>query len=404
MQEVNYKRTKFACYSAYFTMASVFCLPPLLFVTFHETYGISWSLLGTLVLVNFLTQLGIDLIFSFFSKYFNVKIVVRIMPLITATGMLLYALTPFLLKGNEFFGMLAATIIFSVAAGLSEVLLSPMIAAMPAKNPQREMSLLHSIYGLGIFTIIIVSALFIKFVGAQYWMYLALFFAALPILTAVLFMCSPIPDMTFGESGEKAEKSTRRMIGIVLCVLCIFFGACAEVTMTNWVSSFMETEFQMDKMLSDVLGMAGFAIVLALTRILYAKWGKNIWNMLLVGMVGAVVCYLVAGLCSNSIVVFIACVLTGIFTAMLWPGTLIFMEEKMPNLGVAAYALMAAGGDFGASAAPQLMGVIADVANFKIGMVVSAIFPALGIVVLIIMRSFFKKPDSHPLTNINNEL
>jgi fucose permease len=97
-------------------------------------------------------------------------------------------------------------------------------------------------------------------------------------------------------------------------------------------------------------------------------------------------------------VVFIACVLTGIFTAMLWPGTLIFMEEKMPNLGVAAYALMAAGGDFGASAAPQLMGVIADVANFKVGMAVSAIFPALGIVVLFIMRAYFKeKPALHTL-------
>lgn len=36
------------------------------------------------------------------------------------------------------------------------------------------------------------------------------------------------------------------------------------------------------------------------------------------------------------------------------------MEEKFPHLGVAAYALMAAGGDFGASVAPQLLGVVVD--------------------------------------------
>ena len=129
MQKVDYKRTKLACYVSYFTMSSVFCLPPLLFVTFNTMYGISWTLLGTLVLANFFTQLAIDLIFTFFSKKFNVKIVVRIMPLITAVGLLIYALSPFLFKGYEFWGMLIGTLIFSVASGLSEVLLSPTIAA-----------------------------------------------------------------------------------------------------------------------------------------------------------------------------------------------------------------------------------------------------------------------------------
>ncbi|MBQ2278799.1 MAG: MFS transporter, partial [Clostridia bacterium] len=66
----NFKRTKYSCYFAYLSMASVFSLPPLLFMTFHEMYGISYTLLGTLVVVNFCTQLTIDLIFSFFTKYF----------------------------------------------------------------------------------------------------------------------------------------------------------------------------------------------------------------------------------------------------------------------------------------------------------------------------------------------
>ena len=80
----NFKITKLACYTAYFTMSSIFCVPPVLFVTFRELYGISYTLLGTLVLVNFFTQLGIDLLFTAFSKYFNAKILVRIMPIVTA--------------------------------------------------------------------------------------------------------------------------------------------------------------------------------------------------------------------------------------------------------------------------------------------------------------------------------
>ena len=77
MSTPNFKRTKLACYTAYFTMSSIFSLPPILFVTLRDMYGISYTLLGTLVLTNFFTQLSIDLIFTFFSKYFNVKKIVR---------------------------------------------------------------------------------------------------------------------------------------------------------------------------------------------------------------------------------------------------------------------------------------------------------------------------------------
>ena len=69
----NFKRTKYTCYYTYLAMSSVFSLPPLLFMTFRETYGISYTLLGTLVLTNFCTQLIVDLIFTFFTRYFNVK-------------------------------------------------------------------------------------------------------------------------------------------------------------------------------------------------------------------------------------------------------------------------------------------------------------------------------------------
>ena len=91
----NFKRTKLACYTAYFTMSSIFSLPPILFVTFREMYGISYTLLGTLVLINFCTQLTIDLIFSFFAKYFNIHTTVKIMPLLTSIGLLIYALIYF---------------------------------------------------------------------------------------------------------------------------------------------------------------------------------------------------------------------------------------------------------------------------------------------------------------------
>lgn len=179
--------------------------------------------------------------------------------------------------------------------------------------------------------------------------------------------------------------------------------------MSNWVSGFMENALGIDKALGDILGTAMFAVLLALTRMVYAKFGKSITPILFVGMIGAAVCYLLAGFSTNAVVALIACALTGLFTSMLWPGSLILMEEKMPGAGVAAYALMASGGDLGASVAPQLMGIVVDkvtashfAANLalttgltaeqigmKTGMLVTTVFPLIGIAVLFATVRYF---------------
>lgn len=390
MSASNYKRTKLACYSAYFSMTSAFCLPPLLFVTFHEMYGISWTLLGTLVTVNFCTQFAIDLIFTIFSKRFPIKTVIRVMPLITSLGLLIYAIFPVLFPQMAYAGLLIGTVIFSVAAGLSEVLLSPIVAAIPSENPQKEMSLLHSLYAFGVFSIVVISTLYLKCFGTRHWMYLTMFLAALPVVTSLLFFLSPIPDLDTGGQNANTVPSQNRVLGLVLCFGCIFLGSCAENVMSNWISGYMEAQLHIDKAVGDILGMAMFAILLGATRICYAKWGKNICNMLLVGMIGSAVCYLLAGVSTHLVPSFLACVLTGVFTAMLWPGTLIMMEQFLPGVGVAAYALMAAGGDLGASIAPQLMGILADRFNMQTGMLVSAVFPAIGVIVMLLVIRLFR--------------
>ena len=411
MKNQNYKRTKLACYSAYFTMSSVFCLPPLLFVTFRNTFNISYTLLGTLILVNFCTQLAVDLFFTAFSHKLNHKLIVKTMPLVTTLGLLLYALIPSLFPNIAYLGLLIGTVIFSISAGLSEVLLSPTIAALPSDNPQRDMSTLHSLYAFGVFFVAMVSTVFLKIFGAENWMWLVILFALFPILASILFAISPMPEMGASHSAIKEVKTRSNSVGIALCVACIFFGACAENAMSNWISSFMEKSLKIDKALGDILGLALFAILLGLVRILYAKFGKNIFKTLLIGMIGATACYVVVGLFTSTVPVFIACVLTGAFTAMLWPGTLIMMEEKIPKLGVSAYALMAAGGDLGASVAPQLLGFVTDTVKnsaigqhmasnlsltaeqfgLKAGMLVTAIFPLLGAIVVIIAIKHLKK-------------
>lgn len=406
---MTYKNTKYTCWFTYLAISSIFALPPMLFVTFRDMYSISYTLLGTLVLINFLVQMSIDLVFTFFSKYFNIKLSVATMPLLTSAGLLIFALVPWLFPQYAYPGLITGTIIFSVSAGLSEVLLSPIVAALPSDNPERDMSMLHSLYAYGVLTVVVISSVFFMVFGRENWMYLALFFAVLPVIPFIFYCLVPIPEINVS-NGQK-NKKTENKKALLLFLMCIFFGSCAEVAMTNWISGYMEIALGMSKNACDILGLAMFAILLGIGRSFYAKYGKNIMSVLLFGMTGSFLSYIVAGLSSNVTVAAVACAFTGFCTSMLWPGTLIMMEEELPGCGVTAYALMAAGGDFGASVAPQLLGIIVDKVSasdfavkiasvstlsteqigMKTGMLTASIFPFLGVLILTYIKKYVIK-------------
>ena len=416
----HYKATKYACYATNVTMAAVGCISALLFVTFRNTYNISYTLLGLLVVINFSTQLLVDLIFSFFSKHFNIKLTVRITPLISVVGMLIYAIMPAVFPDSAYLWLALGTVIFSISSGLSEVLISPVIASIPSENPEREMSKLHSIYAWGVVGVVIFGTVFLEIFKSKSWSILVLILALLPAAALALFMRAPMPEMDSQDGDAKSKSPLKFSPALLACVVCIFLGGAAECTMTQWVSSFIESALGVPKMWGDIFGMAVFAALLGLGRSLYAKYGRNIGKVLTLGMCGATVCYLIASLSMSPILSLIGCVATGFCVSMLWPGSLILMEERVPAVGVGAYALMAAGGDLGASVAPQLVGIVTDVVKesalagslsaslgisteqigMRAGILLSALFPLAGVALLLAVRRAWKKHDKNGITDI----
>ena len=408
IQMEKYKLTKNACYLTGITMAISSNLSPLLFLTFREMYNLSYTLLGFLVVINFFTQLLIDLVFTFFTKYFNIHKAVRITPFIVFAGLVLYAILPRLFPDMAFLWIVTGTVIFSVASGLSEVLISPVIAAIPSENPEGEMSKLHSMYAWGVVGVVIFSTLFLTFFGSANWMYLALLWSIVPFIAFLMFLKAKFPPMDRFEGNQKKTRIFNK--GTVLCALCIFFGGAAECTMSQWASGFIENAIGVPKAYGDVMGVALFAALLGIGRTLYSRYGRRIIDILLFGMLGAVACYFTASLALSPVVGIIACAMTGIFTSMLWPGTLIYVEEKFENVGVAVYALMAAGGDMGASVAPQLLGIISDKfsltgfamkiseilnisteqVGMRAGLLAAGLFPVAGVLCILCMKKYFK--------------
>ena len=410
----NYKRVKFGCYSTNVTMSVVANISPLLFITFRSLYGISYSLLGLLVLVNFVTQLTVDLIFSFFSHKFNIPLTVKLTPVISLVGLALFVAAPLIFPSNIYLGLVIGTIVFSASSGLAEVLISPVIDAIPSENPEREMSKLHSIYAWGVVFVIIFSTIFIYLFGGENWQILVLILAVVPLVASILFFGSEIPQMQTPEKVSGVLEFLKKG-KLWICVLAIFLGGAAECTMAQWCSGYLEIALGIPKIYGDVFGVAIFGLTLGLGRTLYAKYGKNVTKVLFFGAIGAFVCYLTAAVSNIAVIGLIACALTGFFVSMLWPGTLVVASEKFPTGGVFIFALMAAGGDFGASVGPQLIGIIADSAmespklinmafemgiapeslGMKLGMLVGAIFPLIAIFVYLYLMKQSRKEKNH---------
>ncbi len=359
VQATGYKRTQYACFVTSFSTAVTGNLTPLLFLTFRSMYGLSFTLLGLLVVINFGTQLAFDLLFSFFSDKLPHKLCVRLMPAIMMAGFILFGLVPYLFPGYEYIGLVLGTVVFSCGSGLSEVLTSPTVAALPVDHPERVLSRLHSCYAWGMVFVVLVSTVYIYLFGAENWNWLAVLFALLPLTATLLFIGAPVPDMESEEQKGKSQGLFKNKT-MWLCFICIFLGGASECTMSQWCSGYLEQALGISKVWGDVFGVALFGAALGLGRSLYGRIGKNIINILIAGSCGATVCYVVAVLSLNPIPGLIACALTGFCVSMLWPGSLIATAERIPEGGVTMYALMAAGGDLGASVCPQLVGIIAD--------------------------------------------
>ena len=221
------------------------------------------------------------------------------------------------------------------------------------------MSNLHAAYAWGAVFVILFSTVFLLIFKSQNWHILTLILNLIPLIAFMLLAKSKIPQMETPEKVSGVVEMLKNK-GIWLCFAGIFLGGASEVIMAEWSSGYLEKAIGLPKIWGDVCGVALFSVALGFGRTLYGKIGKNIERVLVLGAVGATLCYLVAIVSPFPIAGLLACAFTGFCVSMLWPGSLIVSSGRFPTGGVFIYALMAAGGDFGAAVGPQLVGLVTD--------------------------------------------
>ncbi|HPU59161.1 MAG TPA: MFS transporter, partial [Candidatus Avimonas sp.] len=180
MQNQNYKSTLHACYLGYITQALIVNLPPLLFVVFKEKFGLSYTLLGSLVLIIFITQLVVDAMAIRFVDKIGYRASAVIAHLFAAAGMVSFAFLPRIMP-LPYLGLIISYLLFSIGGGLIEVLVSPIVESLPSEAKAASMSLLHSFYSWGQVLVIVLSTVTLKIIGEDNWFMLPLLWSILPV-------------------------------------------------------------------------------------------------------------------------------------------------------------------------------------------------------------------------------
>ena len=381
----NYKKTLIACYLGFITQAIAANFAPLLFLTFKDTYEISFEMIALVPMIFYLTQLLVDLVAVKFADIIGYRICVVASQVVSAVGLILMAFLPDILP-NPFIGILISVVLYAIGSGLIEVLLSPIVEACPFENKAGVMSLLHSFYCWGAVGVILGSTLFFAIFGTAHWPILTLIWAVVPLLNIFNFITCPIERLVEDGEGLRIGQLLRLPLFLLMILLMICVGA-SEATMTQWASAFTESALGVSKTVGDLAGPCLFAVFMGLSRVFYGK--KSAKVDLTKVMLGCgslcVICYLLAALSPIPIVGLIGCALCGLAVGIMWPGTISISSQKCPKGGTAMFAFLALAGDLGAAVGPTMVGGIADAVggNLKTGLLFAALFPIVMILGLV---------------------
>lgn len=376
----SYDCTMRACFTGYIVQAIVNNFVPLLFLTFQRTYHIPLQQITLLVTFNFGIQLLTDLLSVAFVDRMGYQASMVLAHILPALGLICLTVLPEWM-GHPFAGILISVIVYAVGGGLLEVLVSPVVEACPSTHKEKAMSMLHSFYCWGHVGVVLFSSIFFKLAGIENWKLLAVLWAVIPILNALVFTRVPIaPVLPEGEEGMTIGTLFQNRTFWLLFVMMICAGA-SEQSVSQWASLFAEKGLGISKTAGDLAGPMAFAVLMGASRAFYGNYGEkiNLDRFMAVSSVLCILSYLCLVFMPVPVLSLAGCALCGLSVGILWPGTFSRASKALPAGGTALFALLALGGDIGCSGGPTLVGMVSGMCkgNLKAGILAALIFPVL---------------------------
>ena len=162
--KLTHKHTLAASYLGYITQAVVNNLTPLLFVVFETSLGISIGRISLLITVNFGVQMLVDLLSAKWINVIGTRRAIVAAHAFAAAGLVALGVLPYR-TADPYVGVLCAVCLCAVGGGITEVLISPIVEALPSEDKAGSMSLLHAFYCWGHVGVVVLSTLYFALAG-----------------------------------------------------------------------------------------------------------------------------------------------------------------------------------------------------------------------------------------------
>ncbi|MDA3733967.1 MFS transporter [Niameybacter massiliensis] len=391
--EYTYKHTLKACYFGYITQAIVNNLAPILFIIFQNQFQISLEMLGRLILINFATQIVVDILTVKYVDRMGYRKATVIAHICCALGLISLGVLPKVLP-YPYIGLMIAVVLYAIGGGIIEVLVSPIVEFLPGDEKASAMSLLHSFYCWGQVGVVLISTLLLKLIGGDLWFVLPILWALIPLYNVTRFLKVPIIE-PHEEEKSMSVKELLSTKGFVIALLLMLAAGASELTMSQWSSLFAEQGLQVPKVMGDLLGPCLFAVLMGAGRMIYGIWGSKInLNRALLGSgILCILCYVVTVFATNPFVSLLGCAVCGLSVSLMWPGTFSLTASTYPRGGTAMFGILAVFGDVGAAVGPWMAGVVSDVVGLglKAGLLVAMIFPILLVIGILMIKKINDK-------------
>ncbi len=377
MSEKNIRGVKRACYVGYFVQAIINNLFPLFFVLLQENYSLSYSMLGSLVFINFISQLIVDALSIGLVRKIGTKNSVLLAHLLSALGIGLMAVLPYAI--DAYAGLVICIIMYAMGSGLIEVLISPIVDKVSEDNKAGGMSLLHSFYCWGQAGTVLFTTVFIRLFG-EHWRLVPLLWVIVPLVNFFCFLRLDVPEIA-NQKGEKSGVSLKSGTYILLIIM-MFCAGSSELAMSQWSSSFAENGLGVSKTMGDLMGPCMFAVLMGTGRVIYGVFANKMNILKALAFSGAlgVVCYLAAAFSESKYIALIASAVCGLSVSMLWPAVFSMGSAIFKSGGALLFGTLAMAGDLGCAIGPMTAGAAAEIGGFTLSFAASAVFPLILII------------------------
>lgn len=389
--KLTFKHTKYAAYIGYITQAIVNNLMPLLFVSFQRQFSLSLDRISLLITLNFGVQTVVDIIAAKYVDKIGYRASCVFAHIATVVGLCSMAVLPFVM--DPFAGLCICAAVNAVGGGLTEVVISPVVEALPGDEKASAMSMLHSFYCWGQVAVVLLSTLYFSTAGIENWRYLSLIWSLVPLFNVFMFLFVPLRTLNEENEDMPLRKLFTVKIFWVFLILMICSGA-SELAMSQWASLFAEEGLHVSKTMGDLLGPCAFAVLMGSARTFYGFKGAKLNLRKSIAFSGAfcILSYAVAVFAPNPMISLAGCALCGLSVGLMWPGTYSLSSQCYPQGGTAMFAVLALAGDIGCSAGPTITGFVSDATgDLKKGLLVAAVFPLILIIGVLMLKNSDKE-------------